>query len=110
MKEYARKFYQSKEWQKARADYLQTVDNLCERCDLEDKLSLAEIVHHKIYITKENINNTAITLDSSNLEALCLDCHNKEHIARRPPRRYKFDANGEVISTAGGASKAYPPI
>ena len=42
-------------------------------------VSLGYIVHHKNYISKDNIYNTDITLDFNNLELLCMDCHNKEH-------------------------------
>lgn len=42
---------------------------------------LGEIVHHKNYITTSNIYEPEITINFNNLELLCLDCHNKEHIA-----------------------------
>lgn len=45
-------------------------------------VSLGYIVHHKNYISKDNIYNTDVTLDFNNLELLCIDCHNKEHFER----------------------------
>lgn len=67
---------------------------LCERCG-----EPAKVVHHKHYLTKQNINNADIALNWDNLEALCQDCHNKEHHAAADTRRYKFDADGNVIPT-----------
>lgn len=34
----------------------------------------------------------------SNLEALCQDCHNKEHHRKDKKRRYMFDEEGNLIS------------
>lgn len=53
---------------------MQSKHYICERCG-----KTAVICHHKRYISPKNINNPEITLNWSNLEALCLDCHNKEH-------------------------------
>jgi 5-methylcytosine-specific restriction endonuclease McrA len=64
---------------------------ICERCG-----EPAKIVHHKTYINRDNINDTSITLSWDNLEALCQDCHNKEH-HKADTRRYSFDENGNVI-------------
>ena len=97
MKEFAKKFYQSAEWQRTRLAYLQSVNNLCERCEQNNILKLAEIVHHKIYLTKDNINDPAVALNPMTLEALCIDCHNKEHLARQTQKRYKFDERGVLI-------------
>lgn len=38
-----------------------------------------EIVHHKIHVTPENINNPDIVLNFEHLELLCRKCHAKEH-------------------------------
>ena len=54
------------------------------------------MAHHKRYLTRENINDAGITLSWDNLEALCRDCHNKEHHKRKPRLRYKFDAAGGI--------------
>lgn len=49
---------------------------------MKDADSHGYIVHHKVYINKNNIWDTDITLDFNNLELLCIDCHNKEHFAQ----------------------------
>ena len=64
---------------------------------------LAKVVHHRTYLTPKNINDPSITLNWDNLEALCQDCHNKEHHRTSSEVRYKFSANGEIIP-------ASPPI
>ena len=73
--DYSKSFYNSKNWKQCRFLYMMSKDCLCERCG-----RLADIVHHKKYITEENINNPEITIHWDNLEALCIECHNREHI------------------------------
>lgn len=94
MKEYAKGFYKSKTWQKTRAAYIKSVGGLCERCLKKGLYSPAVIVHHKTYITPENINNPEITLSWSNLEAVCRECHEQEH--KGIEKRYKVDELGRV--------------
>lgn len=36
-------------------------------------------MHHRIWLTPENINDPSVSLNFDNLELLCQDCHNKEH-------------------------------
>lgn len=74
MKEWAKCLYQSTAWRKCREKFLKSKFNLCERCG-----NAAKIAHHKKYLTPKNINNPNITLNWDNLEALCQECHNKEH-------------------------------
>lgn len=95
MKEYAKKFYTSKDWRSLSGLYMSSINYVCERCG-----GVAEICHHKQYITPGNINNPNITLNIDNLEGLCMDCHNKEH-----KRKYKsstnmavFDSNGNIVA------------
>ena len=95
-KEYAKTFYRSTAWEQCRLAYLSSVGNLCERCLANGEYNPAKIVHHKIYITPENINNPSIILDHNNLEALCQECHNKEHNAKNK-RRYRVDHDGNLI-------------
>lgn len=92
VKEWARGFYASKAWDETRKAYMIAQHGLCERCG-----EPAKIVHHKRHITQKNINNTDITLNWDNLEALCQDCHNKEHHAGERQKRYMFDEAGNVI-------------
>lgn len=95
MKEYAERFYSSKAWKECRKAYRKKVGGLCERCLKEGRISAGVIVHHKIYLTPENIHRPEIILNPDNLELLCRDCHAKEHEGRQ--RRYKVDELGRVI-------------
>ena len=95
MKDYARGFYNSKRWRDTQAAYMSSQHYICERCG-----GMARIVHHKAYITPQNINDLNITLSWSNLEALCIDCHNKEHISGEVcAEGIRFNANGDLIYT-----------
>ena len=53
------------------------------------------IVHHKEYLSAENINDPSVSLSFDNLEGLCDDHHNKEHKANA--RRFRYDKDGRVI-------------
>lgn len=93
MKEWAKDFYYSKSWRKCREAYKKTQHGICERCQ-----GIAEVVHHKIYLTPSNINDPTITLDYANLEALCLDCHNKEHHSGDAlDLGYSYDEDGNIV-------------
>ena len=95
MQDYAKSFYKSKAWQHTREAYLQKVGRLCERCLKKGLYHPAIIVHHKVYIDPETINNPEVTLCFDNLEALCRECHEDEHTKRIG--RYKVDEDGRVM-------------
>ena len=79
MKEYAKKFYSSKAWKNCREAYKASRGGLCERCLAKGLYNPGVIVHHKIYLTPENIGNPNITLQWENLELVCRQCHDEEH-------------------------------
>ena len=88
------KFYKSKKWLKCRAAYLAGKFYICERCGRP-----ATIVHHKERVTPENVGDPGVTLNPENLEALCLECHNKEHFGTgctAPGLRFTDD--GELVA------------
>lgn len=93
MKEYAQTFYKGQAWQKLSSAYMESIHYICERCG-----GVAEICHHKKYITPDNINDPTITLNWDNLEGLCMDCHNKEHkIKDKDSMRLSFfDNKGQI--------------
>ena len=93
MQEWAKEFYKSKAWQKCRANFLLSRHCICERCS-----SAAIIVHHKTYLNQTNINDPNVTLNWENLEALCKDCHNKEHMGKGvTTNECVFDSEGNLI-------------
>lgn len=79
-KEYAKKFYQSKQWRQCREAFIASVGGLCTRCLKRGEVTAGYIVHHKTYITPQNINDPSVTLNFDNLEYLCRGCHNDEHV------------------------------
>lgn len=99
MKAWAEKFYKSTAWQKCRAAYVKEKFGICERCGKPGK-----IVHHKIYLTPDNINCPEITMNFNNLELVCKACHNQEHIAicdRYTREGLDFDKDGKLIRKPG---------
>ncbi|MDU1389106.1 MAG: HNH endonuclease signature motif containing protein [Eggerthella sp.] len=94
---WAKWFYESPAWKHARKAYADTQHGLCERCKAKGLIVKGDIVHHKVYLTQDNITDTAITLSFDNFELLCFDCHNKEHNANARIRAgFGFDADGHV--------------
>lgn len=93
MKPFAKIFYKSKAWKDCRNGYFKSRFGLCERCAAPGK-----IVHHKKYITPENINDPDITLNHENLELLCQDCHNIEHHSSAATAAgLYFDSEGNLV-------------
>jgi len=94
-----RDFYDCKAWRKLSKVFLQSKYYICEICGKP-----AEIAHHKTKITPHNIDNPDITLNIDNLQAVCLDCHNKIHFTHSRElveggstrSKLYFDVNGEL--------------
>ena len=96
MREFARRFYKSRAWQKVRLLHL-SEHPYCERCLVVGKFVPATQVHHKIYLTPENIDDPSITLNDSNLESLCDTCHQHEHyIIEQTEKGFYFDSEGNL--------------
>ena len=96
-KEFAKKFYKSTAWIKSKNSYIKSVHGLCERCEKP-----GYIVHHKIHLNPNNINDPEISLNHDNLEYLCLDCHNEHHDFEREKKPitrngFKFNDKGELV-------------
>lgn len=96
MRDFAERLYKSKRWQRNRDAYAASVGGLCEACAEQGLIVPGEIVHHIIELTPENIDDPSITMDWSNLELVCRDCHGKRHPKRRTARRYVVNADGSV--------------
>ena len=94
MKPYAEKFYKSQRWQDTRNAYASSVGGLCEICKSKGLYVAGEIVHHKIHINPDNINDPNITLDWNNLQLVCRDCHAEIHAGT--DKRYAVDEWGRV--------------
>ena len=96
MKDWAKPFYKSAAWKSCRAAYMQQVGGLCENCLAQGRYTPAEIVHHIVEITPENIADPEVTLSFGNLRAVCRECHAVEHGSRQ--KRYKLDELGRVTA------------
>ena len=95
---WAQPFYESPAWRRCRRLFLDSKHWLCERCGAP-----AKIAHHKKWLTRKNISDPNVTLSWSNLEALCHECHEKEHWPERSCTRegFAFDENGDLIQVGG---------
>ena len=92
-KEYAADFYNSRAWKSCRKSYAKSVGNLCERCLANGLIVPADIVHHKVHISPDNIHDPNVTLDWNNLECVCRKCHMELHGKQK---RFKVDEFGRV--------------
>jgi 5-methylcytosine-specific restriction endonuclease McrA len=84
-------FYKSPAWLAARELKIMSVNGLCERCR-----QVGIEVHHKERLSVDNVNDSSISLNQDNLELLCRECHNKEHM--RFSKKTVFDADGNLIN------------
>ena len=100
MKPWAEWFYRSKAWRECRRAFLQSKYFICERCE-----GPANIAHHKVYLTPDNINDPDITLSWELLELVCQDCHNREHHGSGEEVTRDdvvFDSEGNLVKRIGG--------
>lgn len=98
-KEFSKAFYKSARWLKCRQSYIKSVNGVCERCG-----NPGYILHHKILLTPENINDTDVTLNFDNLEFVCLPCHStdetNDHGFRKDDikyTQYRIDDDGNIL-------------
>ena len=97
-REFAKKFYKSKEWQGVRGNVLRRDNYLCRHCG-----NPAEEVHHIIHLKPDNISNPMIALHEDNLLSLCTDCHFKVHSKDKRKdiievvEGYEFDDEGFIV-------------
>ena len=55
----------------------------------------AVILHHTTYITDKNYQDDNVFYNVDNVEALCQECHNKEHFTEKED--YMFNEDGDLI-------------
>lgn len=94
--QFAKKLYGSATWLKCRTAYIQSVFGCCELC--HRPVGTSGILHHKIVLNAENVNDPEITLNWEHLEYLCIFCHNQTHSDSIPVRSdVKFDEQGNLV-------------
>lgn len=97
------RFYNSKKWRTTSKAYAESKGYICEQC--RNKYAKSDIVpfykqfhvHHKIELTRENIDNPEIALNWDNFMLLCQHCHNiitKEAPVTAPG--LEFDETGMI--------------
>ena len=94
------RFYHSMAWKRSRAAYIayrKAIDGgLCEVCHEQ----LGDTVHHKVWLTDENVDDPDIALCFGNYCLICRDCHAKEKDPNcKPIGRYTFDVDGNIVKT-----------
>ena len=98
-KPWAEKFYNSVRWERCResfiADRIQKDGGMCQRC----RRQLGYIVHHKTHLTPDNIGDPNVSLNWDNLEYVCKDCHDEEHLPGHGQKAVLcgFDEEGRPI-------------
>lgn len=94
MKDFARDFYHSAAWNETRKAYTKYRGGLCEMCMAMWIYRPGTVVHHKTWLTPNNISDPSVTLGWGNLMLLCADHHAEVH---KKQRRYVVDADGRVM-------------
>ena len=109
-RDFAVAFYHSPAWLHNRKAYMEMVvdtpfglvpPGMCERCFERGELVPAKVVHHKVHLTPENIDDPHVTLAYDNMQRLCQDCHAEVH-SDSAPLRVTFNDDG----TIAGPSRA----
>lgn len=96
MREFAKGFYQSREWLNTRQAYAASVGWLCEDCLTKGLYVPGKVVHHITPLTPQNIRDPAVALSWNNLRLVCQDCHAAEH-RKHKGERYVVAPDGSVI-------------
>lgn len=100
-RDFAKAFYNSQRWRTCAKAYAASKLYICERCHNKfvrhDGKRQRWIVHHKIPLTPDNINDPRIAYGWDNLQFLCIECHNQLHSKHHAGRRCQFDADGNLL-------------
>lgn len=99
-----RKFYDSGEWKRLREKIKNRDNNECQECKRNGRLTIdtneySEIAKRKkiklvVHHIKELEQHPEFALNESNLETVCVDCHNKEHdrdFKNKKPNKWQHD-------------------
>lgn len=109
-------FYNSTAWRNTSRGYAAWRCHICEMCGNKNVDPNARpyyrqfIVHHRIPLTAENVNDPEISLNWENLELLCRHCHNLTHYSPQPFREgLEFDENGQPREIKHGRKETDAP-
>ena len=79
IREFARHIYKGQRWKKVRQYIFEKYYGLCAECGAP-----GEEVHHKTFLTPQNVNDPEIVYGENNLVLLCKECHFKKHRKTNP--------------------------
>lgn len=106
-RDFSRAFYKSSAWKRCQAAYMAaTVETdrgpcppyMCEECFRRGELTPAKIVHHRRWLSPDNITDSRVTLGWDNLERVCQECHNRIHFGLDDfVQRVTFGPDGRVV-------------
>lgn len=91
--------YNTSRWKRARKTVLIRDHYLCQECKRRGLITQSNTVHHIVPLR----DDLSKAFDLSNLETICVPCHNKEHPERSGGHKkerkrvevYKFYANND---------------
>jgi hypothetical protein len=91
------KFYHSAKWKRCREAFIAYKHGICDICGKRGYL-----VHHIIELDDSNVDDPNVSLSFSNLQLLCVKCHNVvhgdiDHGMKNKPTVCLFDNNGNVV-------------
>lgn len=102
-------FYNSKLWKEVRKNIWIKQNLLCAICHkpvyvdglsgyLPKEKRRTGIVHHKIWLDNNNIEDDNITINEENLIGVCKECHEEiHHIDKAHRNDVAFDEEGNII-------------
>ncbi|MDD3122650.1 MAG: AAA family ATPase [Candidatus Izemoplasmatales bacterium] len=111
-REFAKSFYRTEAWIKARKFAFDRDYGLCQQClekgitDSDGELIPGEEVHHKIFLRPSNINDPFITLNPDNLITLCRNCHMDIHRKKKKRRNTLNIKSGVFFNERGDMMKS----
>lgn len=104
-----RYFYNSKLWNNVRKNVWLKQNLLCSVCGkpvyvdgISDYLPKEKrrigIVHHKIWLDNNNLDDDNITINENNLIGVCKECHENIHHSNMSCRKdMMFDEDGNIV-------------
>lgn len=93
-------FYRSKEWETLRRTIQLERGFVCEMCHKTILRPYDSVCHHVTPLTEDNVNDSTISLNPSNIQLLCHECHNRIHerFGYQPTTRHIYVVHGSPCS------------
>ena len=86
-------FYNSSKWRKLSKMFLQSKYYICEQCG-----GIAAHAHHVEWLNGNDYSNPVKALNTANLQAVCISCHDSIHGAGSAiAEGLTFNENGDIV-------------